>query len=694
MSFLNPLFFIGSLVLAVPILIHLVRRDKSEIVRFSSLMFLLRIPKKKIRQQKLQNLLLMVMRLLLIAFLIAAFARPYLVQSTAAVITDGETRGIVMLLDNSYSMTYGTNFERMKNEANNRIDELGPGELAALVSFSDRATLLALPTDDQNELKAMVAALEPSSKRTSYYEAFTLADRVLGQLEGYDRELVVVSDFQRNGWNRSSRESVIDANVRAELVDLGVENPDNVGIDSASVDATVFGRTYGGQLMARINNHRLVDPARVRVALEINGRVVETKDANVPADASMLVEFTGFDLPLGYSRGRIQIVDEDLLMRDNEFLFVVLRREKLRVLVLDAGRPEQSFFLEQAFASDPDLPELPFAVEIRRANSLTASELEGFEVVIINDVPQFSDAVKSKLDELRAGGQGQLVFLGENANVDWWNTFEALPVRLGEKVFVERDRNQPYYSLTSYDRNHEIFSPLEDVARLTLNTARFFAYSEIEAKEGAGIIAKLENGSAAIVESGADDRGLLVVGSPVDNVWTDFPLHVSFVPLVHEIVRYLARYRDSSPQHQLGDAVPVLVGGNESVAVIDPDGERLTLGEVSTSSRRFFTPDLAGFHEIRVGPDTVHVAVNAPSSEGLLERMPPEDLMASVGRLEGEVRRASLLAEVDGNDYARRQSWWWYLFLFALLVGIGEIYLGNRVTEATSDQFRVAPKHP
>ena len=81
MSFLNPLFFIGSLVLAVPILVHLVKKDKSEIVQFSSLMFLLRIPKKAIRHQKLRNLLLMAMRLLLIALLIGAFSRPYLIRS-------------------------------------------------------------------------------------------------------------------------------------------------------------------------------------------------------------------------------------------------------------------------------------------------------------------------------------------------------------------------------------------------------------------------------------------------------------------------------------------------------------------------------------------------------------------------------------------------------------------------------------
>ena len=680
MSFLNPFFLVGALAFSIPILVHLVRREKSEVIRFSSLMFLLRIPKKAIRQQKLRNLLLFAMRLLLLALLIGAFARPYRVRSDDTVVAQSGDEASVFLLDNSYSMTYGTNFERMKSEALSRISSLGPGEPGALISFSDHATLLGNATDDKDELRALVNALEPSNSRTSFYEAFTLADRVLAQLDGYDRELVVISDFQRNGWNRSSRESVIDADVRIQVVDLGIENPDNVGIDTVGVDATVYTRAYEGQLLARINNHSLSDAATVNVALVMNGREVDRQEITIAQEASTLAEFTGFDLPIGYSLGSIQIESGDALSADDDFLFVIMRRDRLRVLVADAGRPRQSFFLEQAFSSAPDLP---FAVEIRRANDLTPADIEEFQVVIINDVPRLSDALRNKLDEMRAMGQGQLVFLGENADVGWWNTFESLPVRLGDKVFVENDRDRPFYSLTSYEQSHEVFSELERGARLTLNTARFFAFSELEPKENAVVMARFEDGSSAIVDSGGEESHLIAVGSPVDNVWNDLPLNVSFLPVVHEMVRYLARYSDSQAWYQLGEAVPVTVGADEGAALIDPEGVRLTLAAASTTGRRFFTPSVPGFHELRVGPEIAQVAVNIPSSESVLEKMPPEDLIASVQRLEGEVRRGALLAEADRDNYAERQNWWWYLFLFALLMGIGEIYLGNRVTEAT-----------
>src|SRR5437773_4444016 len=124
MSFLNPFFLIGSVALAIPVLIHLVRREKSEIVPFSSLMFLLKVPKRSIRQQKMKNLLLMALRLLILALLVGAFARPYMTQPNKPLTSLNANRGVVLMLDNSYSMQYGDNIGKMKAEARKRIDSL------------------------------------------------------------------------------------------------------------------------------------------------------------------------------------------------------------------------------------------------------------------------------------------------------------------------------------------------------------------------------------------------------------------------------------------------------------------------------------------------------------------------------------------------------------------------------------------
>src|SRR5207237_6245469 len=222
-----------------------------------------------------------------------------------------------------------------------------------------------------------------------------------------------------------------------------------------------------------------------------------------------------------------------------------------------------------------------------------------------------------------------------------------------------------------YDRNHSIFKPFEKSTRVVLNSAQFFAYMNMEPKPGAVVLAKYEDGAPVIVESSKDDHGMLVFNSTVDSKWNDLPLKPSFLPLFHEMVRYLSRYNENRSWYALGEGIPV-VGGLEraAAAIIDPKGDRQALGQLTAGQAKFFTPTLPGFHEIRIGPDTRMVAVNPPSSEGNLESMPPDDLLASVQRTQAESQQAGFLGSEEKDDYARRQMGWWYLLLFALLAGM------------------------
>ncbi len=685
MSFLNPFLLFGSLALAVPVLIHLVRREKSEIIPFSSLMFLLRVPKQSIRQQKIKNLLLMALRLLILALLVGAFARPYLTKpATPAAGATGQNRGIVLMLDNSYSMQYGNNFDRLKSEAIRRINAMGANDRMVIIAFNQNATLAAQPSSDKNALNAAVDALEPSFAETRYYDAFTLADRAFTELGPEQKQLVVISDFQRNGWNRSSRESVIGADVKTEAVSLAVQNPNNVGIDSVLVDPspTSFTRTFTGRVIARIHNYRRDQAVDVPVIVTLNDKEVARKTVGVPANGTAVAEFTGFDLALGFAKGKVHIQTDDPLKVDNDFLFAIERREKLRVLLVDAGKPKQSLYLRQAFTSSPDLP---YDVTVIPASGVTPDEVAKHQVVVINDVPRLPDKVRDRLNELRRAGQGQLIVLGLNSEASWWNSDPKFPVKIGQKMFVSKDRGRPSVSIINYDQNHNIFKPFAKSTKVALNSAQFFAYVNVEPKPGVAVLAKYDDGSPAIAESSKEDHGLLVFTSTVDNSsWNDLPLKTSFLPLFHEMAHYLSRYNESRGWYELGEGIPV-VGGleNAAAAVIDPKGERQALGQLSAGQTRFYTPVSPGYHDVRVGPDIKTVAVNPPAAEGNLESMPPEDLLASVQRTQGEAQRAGFFGNEEKDEYARRQTGWWYLLLFALLAGIAEIYIANRAYQKT-----------
>jgi hypothetical protein len=553
----------------------------------------------------------------------------------------------------------------------------------AIIGFNDSATILVQPTTDKGKLRAAVDALEPSFAGTRYFEAFALADRLLGQFGGTEQHLIMISDFQRTGWNRSSRENVIGHDVKAEMVSVGVKDSTNVGIDNVSVDATSFVRTYSGRIVARIHNYRRDKDVTVPVALLINDKEEARKSVTVPAGGTALAEFAGFDLALGFAKGKVKIVTDDPFPQDNEFLFGIERREKLNVLILDSGKPRQSFHLKAAFTAAPDLP---FSVKVGSASVVTPEELATQDIVIFNDVQRLSDAVRDRAVQLRRSGrQGQLVILGNNSDLRWWEAMNGFPAKPVRSVNVSQERGKTVVYLTSYDRNHGIFKRFQGSSRLGLNTAQFFRYIELEPKPGASSIAKFDNGGAALVESPIEDRGMLVFASSLDMSWNDRPLKPSFVPFLHESSRYLTRYNAAKGWYTLDESIPIIGTVEGGVArVIDPSGTQKQIGEgeLKAGEQLYFAPETPGFYELRVGRTSQILAVNSPSSEGNLEMMVPEDLLASVQSTEAEARQTGTFVTDDKLEYARRQMGWWYLLLIALIAGIVELYIANSRTQS------------
>jgi hypothetical protein len=117
LSFLAPAFFAGLLALAIPVLIHLSYRQKATVVDFPSLMFLQKVPFRSMKRQKIRHWLLFLMRCAAIALLVMAFARPFIDQPGVAAAMAASDRDLVVLLDNSYSMSYGDRWQRAQQAA-------------------------------------------------------------------------------------------------------------------------------------------------------------------------------------------------------------------------------------------------------------------------------------------------------------------------------------------------------------------------------------------------------------------------------------------------------------------------------------------------------------------------------------------------------------------------------------------------
>src|SRR3954464_15237592 len=113
MSFLTPFFLAGLGALAIPVIVHLIQRERKRVVEFPSLMFVRRIPYQSVRRRRIRHWFLLLLRAGASALIVLAFARP-LTQPGAMTPTAAANgaRDVVIVLDQSASMGYGDHFEK------------------------------------------------------------------------------------------------------------------------------------------------------------------------------------------------------------------------------------------------------------------------------------------------------------------------------------------------------------------------------------------------------------------------------------------------------------------------------------------------------------------------------------------------------------------------------------------------------
>src|SRR5579884_63923 len=128
MFFLHPLLLGGLLLAGVPILVHLIMRQKPKRLVFPAFRFLLQRHRSNQRKLQLRHLLLLALRMLLIILVCLALAGPKLANQAILPKTDGPVAA-VLIFDTSYSMEYTptggiSRLEEAKRRAEELLDSL------------------------------------------------------------------------------------------------------------------------------------------------------------------------------------------------------------------------------------------------------------------------------------------------------------------------------------------------------------------------------------------------------------------------------------------------------------------------------------------------------------------------------------------------------------------------------------------
>ncbi|MBA2303036.1 MAG: BatA domain-containing protein, partial [Acidobacteria bacterium] len=383
MSFLTPLFLLGLAGIAVPVIIHLIQKERKNVVAFPSLMFLRRIPYQSVNRRRIRNWPLLLLRLAALALLVTAFARPFLRRDALGAAAAGGAREVVILLDRSYSLGYADRWQRATDAARRAIDGLGAGDRATVALFDTGAEVVLRSTSDKGRLGAALAGAELSAAATKFGPALKLAGSILAESALPNKEVVLISDFQRLGWLGAEGVRLPDG---AKVTPVSVAEPvtPNVAITPAVLQRAVVSGQERITITAGALN-RGAASVDVPLSLEVDGRVIETCPLKLEANGSSSTTFGAFAPTARFTRGSVRLGD-DRLARDNVFHFVVSPSQRVKVIIVErpAASRAASLYLAQALA----LSESPsFDVVQRPMGGVSPEDIATAAVVMLNDVP-------------------------------------------------------------------------------------------------------------------------------------------------------------------------------------------------------------------------------------------------------------------------------------------------------------------
>ncbi len=689
-SFLTPIFLAGLAALAIPILIHLTHRERKDTVTFPSLMFVRRIPYRTVRRQKIRNWLLFLLRTAALVLVVAAFARPLLDDRSQMGGGGTGARELVVLLDRSHSMAYADRWQRAVSAARRAVDGIGPEDRATLVTFGERAAAVTQPTADRAVLHRALDGAQVGSKATRYGPALQLAGEIIGRSDRPRGEVLLITDFQATGWEAQQAVKLPPA-TRLTYLDLSDADAKNIAVIAVSLVQDGDGGREHATVTAQVVNQGSESRSDVAVVLEIDGEPVTQRDVDIEAGATARVQFESVVLPRRPVRGVVR-AGNDNLAADNMFRFVVTPQDPVSVLLVEprnAGR-DHSLYLQRVLAIGNE-PE--FQVDVRRADRLRVEDLTDRSVVLLSDAPYPSGSVGERLREFVNQGGGLLVLLGRRSARDSWPDIGLglLPGRLGSTV----DRAAGGGGTLSYlDYEHPALRLFRQPRSGDFSAARFFRYRQVEVEDPARVLARFDDGATALAEAERGDGTVVVWASGLENFWNDLTLQPVFLPFVHQLVQYLARYEEPEFWYRVGDVIDVTEvvssSGNDlegsELIVESPAGQSRVL-RVSDESR-YFALEEAGFYRMRIAngdEDWLYTAAaNIEPAETDLSVLDPNELANTVTAApDGEPATMEAVA-LTPEERERRQGLWWYLLVAAAGLLLVETLISNRTSRATA----------
>ncbi len=666
MSFLNPAFLGALALVGIPILIHLLRRKQIKRVQWAAMEFLRLSQERQKKRLRIEEVILLLLRCLMVACIVLAFTRPVLRSLGIPILSANARVYAIIVLDTSRSMGHQsndgkTNFQRAQESAEVLLTKvLRPGDAVSLVLLSDKPEdSVSAPSFDLNLLRQKVRAMRPSSRGTDYTEGVRSVNRLLRESRIPAKEVYWISDDQSVAWESSKRDTAkatwqeLGTIARVTWVSVGATpaERDNLAVEPLTQGTSLITPQLPARLEARITNYGTKSYNEMLVHLIVEGKKVGSARFSLPANGSGIARFLYRFPKSGTFTGRIELTSPesiDRLEADNSTPFAVTVRDRLKVLVLDP-RPNpdpahsESFYIVTAMA--PSNEGESIAPTLRESSSFSGLNLRDYDAVVYVNALEIPVGDRKALQEYVKQGGGVLFFPGSDTSGQRLNTdlnaIGLLPATLNaRRTLAEADS----VTLNPGSITHPAILSLKDTSNLNIGIPRFQTYFVLEPQTDADPnaiqpLVRFSSGDPAFVERKVGQGKVILAASGAGTNWNQMPLKSSYVPFLYQVISYLgtgpASRRTLNQDDTLNLSLPVSDTG-KPVKITLPDNSTTSESSVLDARGGTFSyknTRQAGIYRIDVEGGKTHdaFAVSSPTSESNLTYADPATLAPQSG---------------------------------------------------------------
>lgn len=684
MTFLNSALLAALSLGLIPILIHLLNRQRFKQVDFPTLRFLQEMQRQKMRRVRVRQWILLALRTLAILALVFAMARPVL-RSEAGLLGGDARASVVLVLDRSVSMRTeapsGTRFRELQSRAQELIESLGSSDDIQIVWADPTPALFPdSPTQHHTLLREAIESAEPLESGGSLIEAVGAARSILGKSQNLLKEVYVLSDFSISAWpDQLPDAAILPTDVKLYVVHVGNEEDQNVGVADASVTSRLIAPGRPIELSFTVANSGDGAATDRIVSAYLDGRRVAQTRLSLAAGESRTEQFRFVPEAAGDQAGYVRLEDTDALADDDLRRFVLRVPSRLNIAVVgadDAARRLTALALAPSGSAEAFIHAVEMTVE-----QFEGSDWSTFDAIFIVDAPALAGGFEERARAYLQTGRGMFIAGGPNFDLrahGVWMQALGLPAPIGVEDAGEAlsrwskvDLEHPLFEGVFQEKPADISPQFNKI--ISTSRQRTVASAIIEGAAGTGFLYEVTQGRG---------RVLFLASSP-DPQWSTMFRSGVFAPLLTGSAAYLSGFGGAG--EQLAQTI-----GQSSELVLRKSADLQYDLAGSANTVRLSASPVSGGHVLKLPAlaqsgdywlkqaerNVMPIVVNIPTRESAIAPLMDDAHFAALGGQLQSVKSSTNFGTIIREGRYGRELWKLFLML-ALGLLIAEMLIAR-----------------